>query len=98
MKNEIDLNILIKRSSLVILIASTVLYEALSLSHKVAIYKRVNYHTQQDCFGLPNVFLFDSLEELEMALKAPERKQDLQFFESFHEKLFTDLITNQFYE
>ena len=97
-KNEIDLNTLIKRSSLVILIASTVLYEALSLGHKVAIYKRVNYHTQQDCFGLPNVFLFDSLEELEMALQAPEREQNFQFFESFHEKLFTDLITNQFYE
>lgn len=90
-KGEMDLNTLIKRSSLVILIASTVLYEALNLNHKVAIYKRVNYYTQQDCFGLPNVFLFDSIEELEGVLKIPEQAQKNMFFASFQKELLTNL-------
>lgn len=62
--NEIDTNVLIARCSLVILIVSAVLYEALNQNKKVAIYKKINFERQIPLAELPNVYLFDTCQEL----------------------------------
>ncbi|MBN1462950.1 MAG: hypothetical protein JW922_04645, partial [Paludibacteraceae bacterium] len=92
LKNEKDLSELIANSTLVVLINSTVLYEAINQKVKVAIYKKINYLSQSDTFKLPNVYLFDNLDELQKAIDAEKKESDVVFFEKFDQELFYKLI------
>ena len=85
-KSEHDLHQLIEISELVVLIASTVAYEALNFGKKIAIYKRVNFMDIQDLFKLPNVYLLENSSELGQILNLPIAKIDTVFFEKFNEK------------
>jgi hypothetical protein len=92
-KNETPIDILIAKSKLVVLINSTVLYEALQMSTKVAIYKTMNYDTQFNCFKLPNVYLFDTTEELHEAYISEKQETNIVFFEQFNREVFMNFIT-----
>jgi hypothetical protein len=92
LKNETPVEILIAQATLVVLVASTVLYEALSLGTKVAIYKITPYETLSSCFSLKNVYLFDTVEELHQAYLADEQPTDVCFFEKFDKVKFNKII------
>ena len=91
-KNEVDIGVLISRSELVVLINSTVLYEALQLGHKIAIHKSVNYMTQENAFGLPNVYLFETVEELWSVYNSEKADHKAICFEKFNRSLFVQLL------
>lgn len=78
--DQIDINVLVARSDLVLLIVSAVLYEALNQGKKVAVYKRLNFERQKCVSHLKNVHFVDSAEELSAALVAPSRKVGVDFY------------------
>jgi len=78
--NEVDINILISKCDLVILIVSAVLYEALNQNKKVAIYKRINFERQMHLSNLSNVFLFDSSSELLDILEVETVETEVDFY------------------
>ncbi len=84
--NEVELDTLIEKSILIVLINSTALYEALDSGKKVAIYKKVNFESLADCFDIPNVYFFESLGELHDILNYKNVTQQISFFESFNSK------------
>ena len=94
LKNEFELGVLIARSEIVVLINSTVLYQALDQGAKVAVLKVLNYESQSECFNLPNVFLFDTVEELEKAVSAEKKECNVTFFEKFNKDVFNKLIVS----
>ena len=94
LKNEIELGMLIARCEIVVLINSTVLYEALDQGAKVAVFKVMNYYSQSECFSFPNVFLFDTIEELEKAVSAEKKVSNIIFFEKFNKEKFKSLFEN----
>jgi len=92
LKSELPMNVLVSRSSLVVLICSTVLFEALHSNAKVAIYNKLDYETLSDCFSLPNVYLFDSTEKLHDAYLAEKKDNAVSFFDKFDKNLFHNLL------
>lgn len=90
--NELSINELISQSELIILINSTVLYEALNLNRKVAIYKRVNYFGLNNIFKHSNVFLFDRLDELDLILNQKTDLDTMKFFRKFDTEKFDSFI------
>ena len=90
-KSEIDIQELISKAVIVILISSTVLYEALSQNKKVAIYKKVNYTGLQNIFNLPNVYLFDKADEISEILKRETINNKVNFFKAFDSKSFQEI-------
>jgi hypothetical protein len=92
LKNEISLQKLIVQANLVVLINSTVLYEALQTGAKVAIYKVQNYDSQSACFSFANVFLFDTIDELSNAYMAETKENKACFFEPFNKENFYTTI------
>jgi hypothetical protein len=89
--NEFPMSALIAQATLVVLIASTVLYEALSWGAKVAIYKAANYESQSACFSLKNVYLFDTAKELHQAYLANKQPSEVCFFEKFNREKFRQI-------
>ncbi|MDD2674373.1 MAG: hypothetical protein PHF81_05785 [Flavobacterium sp.] len=93
-KNEIDIPQLAALSDLVILINSTVLYEVLNLSKKVAIFKRQNYYGQHDVFNFSNVYTFDLATELKSIIANVAVETKNIFFDSFKRDLFLKIPQN----
>lgn len=89
---EQDLKILIKQSQLVVLIASTCLFEALNMGQKVAIYKKQNYETHLEQFNLNNVFLFDDVEQLLSITKHKTDSSPQVFFEPFNINIMDQIL------
>lgn len=87
--NEVNVNELVFNSKLVILIASTVLYEAVVLGKKVGIYQRLNYKSQRNALMLPNVFCFNSVNEIFDILDKPSVNN---YENNIFEPLDNDLI------
>ncbi|NEU10280.1 hypothetical protein GZH53_18295 [Flavihumibacter sp. R14] len=79
-QNEEDVSSLISKSQLVVLIISTVLYEALNQNKKVAVYKKMNYDSQSGVFGHSNVYLFDESTELKRILSERIYPSTINFF------------------
>lgn len=79
-------------SDLVIVIASTVVYEALNINKKVAIYKKVNFESQRNIFKLANVYLFDEISELNSILIEPTLKANTMFFAPFDNTMFFEIL------
>lgn len=90
--NEYEIDFLINSSSLVVLINSTALYEALDYGKKVAIYKRVNFESHADCFDIANVFLFENTIELQNIYMHEGIKQRGVFFEEFNRAKFREIF------
>jgi len=90
-KPEIHIHELIRRAAIVILISSTVFYEALNQNKKVAIYKRANYDGLRNLFNLPNVYLFDSGDEIASIMKNETINNNVNFFKPFDKKLFFEI-------
>jgi hypothetical protein len=62
------------------------------LGTKVAIYKVMNYESQSKCFEHPNVYLFNSIEELHEAYNAETKENNISFFDKFDREKFINLI------
>jgi hypothetical protein len=92
LKNEKSIQELIALSELVILINSTVLYEALNQHKKVAIYRKENFEGQKSVFNFPNVFLFDQIDEIEKHLNVNEETSGFMFFRPFDKKEFQSIL------
>jgi len=89
---ETDVNVLVARSDLVVLIVSTVLYEALHQNRKVAVYRRVNYRRQTCVAHLPNVFFIDQAQEVARILESPAVENGVSFFEPTNLNLLKELV------
>lgn len=67
LSDEYDTEEVIAKASIVVLISSTVLYSALDMNKKIAIYKRGNYHRNIQFLEHPNIYFIDDDHELEEA-------------------------------
>jgi len=93
-KNELPVKTLSARSSLVVLIASTVFFEALHTNAKVGVYKKLDYESLSDYFTLPNVYLLDSVEDLHHAYCVEKKENTISFFDKFDKTQFYNLLTS----
>lgn len=89
--NQYDVTELIYSSKLVILISSTVLYEALNFNRKVAIFKRVNYEGLKCMFGKANVFEIDKVEDVEDILNASTITTTSEYFVPFNKRILNGI-------
>ena len=92
LKGDVDINVLIARSMLVVLIFSTVAYETLNQGKKLAILKEFDYMSMEDIFGLPNVYLFDSLDSLIEIYNKKIEVSSITFFNKFNRLKIRNLI------
>ncbi|MBQ8720808.1 MAG: hypothetical protein IJY67_01485 [Paludibacteraceae bacterium] len=88
LKGEEDINVLVARSSMVVLIFSTVAYEALNQGKKIAILQELDYMSMDDIFDLPNVSLFNSSESLFEIYKKNTELLKVPYFEVFNKYKF----------
>ena len=93
-KDEEPIDVAMERCEVVVLIHSTVIYEALSRNKKVASYKRMNYNDLSDCFSNPNVYLVDNEDELYDVLSKETKFCSQSYFEPFDAQKFKSLISN----
>lgn len=81
-----------------IAIYSTAIFELLQSGKIVYIYKRLNYNSFKSYFNLPNVHLFDKVEDLivvrENALNSKANNISPDFFKPFSEEVFLNVITD----
>ena len=94
LKNEFPVKLLIARSSLVVLIESTIFYEALQTQSKVAVYKVMGYEANSEFFSLPNVYLFDNVEGLHFAYLAEKKESKVLFFDKFDKDSFNRFLNS----
>lgn len=87
--NEISISELLSQCELVLLINSTVIYEALNQNIKVAVFKRVNYFESYNINKIENLFYINSAQDFPDILRAPKMKSSLNFFNLFDNQLFT---------
>lgn len=92
LKGEIDINVLIARSKMVVLIFSTVAYETLNQGKKLAILKEFDYKSMEDIFDFPNVYQFDSTKSLIEIYHKNLEYSDITFFDKFDKIKFEDFI------
>jgi hypothetical protein len=81
-----DVNGLLEDSKLVVLVQSTVAYQALQMGIQVAIYRAFYYEASADLFGKEGVHLLDSPEELIAIIQSVNEQciaTDYAFFDSF---------------
>lgn len=88
-KDEISISELLSQSVLVLLINSTVIYEALNQQRKVVIYKRGNYFNPNQKKQFANLFFINESHELSDILKAPNSKSVLTFFKPFNTEILS---------
>ena len=90
--DQSDTSLLVAKSRLVILIVSTVLYEALNQNKKVAIYKKINYERYYSLNGLPNIHFFDEYFEVFDFLDIPLVGLNVNYFKPTNYTLLNKLI------
>ena len=90
--NEIDTSILVANAQLVIVIVSTVLYEALNNNKKVAIYKKINYEKYLSISNLPNLYFFDNPEEIFDILQKDSIPSEVNFYKPTDYALIKQII------
>ena len=93
--DEFDTRDLILQSKLVILIVSTVIYEALNQNKKIAIYKKLNYERNNHLSSFDNVYFFEDTCQLDIILnkkiKADSANQ-VKFYSPFKESIIQKYI------
>ncbi|MDR2425279.1 MAG: hypothetical protein LBD59_11260 [Prevotellaceae bacterium] len=92
LKNEIAMNVLIAQSNIVVLIDSSTFYEVLNIGAKAAVYKVMSYKNLSNCFSHPNVYLFDTIDELHNAYIAEKKENNITFFDKFNAEKLTSLL------
>lgn len=90
-RDEYAIQELLLRSSLTILIYSSVFFEALEFGNKIAVVKEMNYHILRDYLNFPNVYLVDAVTEIKHMMDSEVTFSDCTFFSEFDENL-ADLI------
>lgn len=90
--NEVDTNILISKCNLIILIVSAVLYEALNQNKKIAIYKKINFERQLRLSELPNVFLFDTSDEIIDIIGKDTVSNLVDFYKPLDQRLIQEIL------
>jgi hypothetical protein len=90
--NEQATSELILHCDAVVMIQSTIAYEALQAGVPVFIYKRMTYFRHRHLFDHPNVSLIDDAQEIVVREKSSVGKEDI-FFEEFDESVYL-LIAN----
>ncbi len=82
--NQQDTSLLISKSNLVVLIVSTVVYEALDQNKKVAIYMKINYERQLHLKGLRNLYFFNTENEFINIYNQPSYTDNVGFYEKLN--------------
>jgi hypothetical protein len=90
--DEVDMYMLIERSSLVVMVNSTAFFEAMHLGAQIAIYKIIDYNVLSNYFNCPNVHLFDTAYELLDIYAMKKEKYTLKVFEKFNSNKFKEII------
>jgi len=85
--NERPTSVMILDCDAIVLIQSTIAYEALQAGVPVFIYKRMTYYRHAHIFDNPNVILFDYASEIVLKDKVPPAKEEI-FFEDFDESVY----------
>ena len=84
--NEITVSELLKKTQIVVLISSTVAYEAIQTGSRVVIIKDADSYFLKDLFTHPSVYLIEQPDDLlRLELKEPV---NTTYFEKFDEHLF----------
>lgn len=92
LKNEVEIGQLICSSDIVILINSTVLYEASSIGKFVAIYKKLNYPLLSNSLSKSSVCYFTHISEFDEFLDKTYSNNNLLFFKSFSLFIFEKIL------
>jgi len=92
--NEEDIQVLISKAQLIVLIASTVIYEALHLCKKVAVYKKLNYYKHLNLIDIPNVYFFEEELEINQILGNETIEHEISFYDKLDEKLVLSFVNN----
>ena len=89
-KNAIDV---IKESNAILLIHSTVAFQAVDMNCKVIFYTVIDeYLAQKDLFNYPNVYLANSLEEFDYAMRQPIKKSTSKIYDDFDKVRFKQFV------
>lgn len=72
--SEVDTTDLLLDADLVVLIVSTILFEALDMNKKVAVYRKLNYKRNESLQPYPNLYFFELQEELDKILEYEVQK------------------------
>ncbi len=84
---------LLSKTEVLITIVSTAVFEALNAGVKVFILKRMNYLILQNVLNFPGVFVIDTIQDFEDALKAvPDTIGSDTFFTPFNKDLFLNSL------
>lgn len=84
-KNEYTIKELLIKSSLTILIYSSVFFEALELNNKIAVLCEMNYYNLIDYLNFPNVYLVDFLKDIKPILDSDIYSFNQSFFSKLDE-------------
>lgn len=90
--DEISTNILIAKSRLVVLIVSSVLYEALQQKKVVAVFKRINYEILCSLEISRNLYFFDSIDEFQKIDSKKAVSNDYCFYEKSNYSLIDKIF------
>ena len=89
-KNAIDI---IKESSAIFAIHSTVVFQALDMNCKVILYKAIEeYLSHKDIFSFPNVFVIRTIEEFINALEKPLNDITTRIYENFNNEKYNQFL------
>ena len=92
--DEIDTTQLVLQCTTVVLIASAVLYQALQIGKRVAIFKRINYERQELISAKENLNFFDNENELFDILMKIHKYKKYNYFEPFRKEYMTTLLNS----
>jgi hypothetical protein len=90
--DEISTNILIAKSRSVVLIVSSVLYEALQQKKVVAVFKRINYEILTSLQVADNLCFFDNIDEFEKIDSKKSVTVDYCFYEKSNYSLIDEIF------
>ena len=94
--DQVEVNKLIALSQLVILIISSVLYEALNQNKKVGVYKKLNFDSSFNSNFKNNVYYFDSAHEILEILKKSVIANETNFYDPINYSVIKKICSNNF--
>jgi hypothetical protein len=92
--NEKNIKDILINIESIILVQSTVIYQALQNGCKAYIYKRQDYEIHQDLFNNKNVYLFDNISEIAVVIDKEFKKESNVFFNKFDRDLLIEVVNS----
>lgn len=92
--DETKMSELLIDTKLVVLINSTVFYEALNYGIPVAVFRRMNFDSYITLFNKPNVFSFDTIEEFINLTTRVSPSEPMSFFKQFDKSAYFREVDN----